>query len=504
MLYLTQELALGFAIRKYSSLTETHDRMLAWSGIGSSLSTLYQQVSSSGLGFSVLAITGYFLALSLLHVTTPALFSVQPFDQIATIPITLQSIPQWNDSDQNAAISYTQNSAEFLSMIRTLDTAHTIGLRNSSLYDTPIESYPNSQPLGISATGFQVTCRSIAGVVDTSSIMEFPGLPSILNVKLSALNTTVLAYVPGPSYIAMSNPFPYNGSIMLYITNKVIDSHGNTSSPVLLGDTSPVPQIQFMECTRFLISQSAQVDPAARTLIESSLEPAVDRTSSQWPTVLGNGSNDATFIGGTSWVSILANLRVSGIVPPGWDSQFQMSWGDVFLAEELGLDTSWGYNAGQSSASSNSVYLHDVENALGKLLASIFWTGGNAKPLTLTMEYGFQNGTPTSVVQNIQKPPVLLTKNETLSQIVPAARLEMSPFAVSIGLGASLVALILGIYFATGPLGPKSHLNSLGLLQIIWVTHHHPDLKDIFDEANDETDALREAGMVKVRLVDAE
>jgi hypothetical protein len=75
---------------------------------------------------------------------------------------------------------------------------------------------------------------------------------------------------------------------------------------------------------------------------------------------------------------------------------------------------------------------------------------------------------------------------------------------VSIGLGASILLLILAIMFSAGTHNSNPHLSSMGFLQIIWVFEHHPELSEILEQVEDPTEYnLRAAGFVKVRLLDA-
>jgi hypothetical protein len=77
-------------------------------------------------------------------------------------------------------------------------------------------------------------------------------------------------------------------------------------------------------------------------------------------------------------------------------------------------------------------------------------------------------------------------------------------FQCSIGLGASIVLFILAVTFSACNSKSNSSLTSLGLLQIIWLFEHHPELSEILENVEDPTDYnLRTAGLVKVRLADA-
>jgi hypothetical protein len=82
--------------------------------------------------------------------------------------------------------------------------------------------------------------------------------------------------------------------------------------------------------------------------------------------------------------------------------------------------------------------------------------------------------------------------------------LSDGPFQVSIGLGASIVLLILVLTFSASMGRSNPYVNGMGFLQAIWVFEHHPELSEILEQVADPTDHnLRVAGLVKVRLLDA-
>jgi hypothetical protein len=98
LLYLIQKLATLSSLQQHCTITTTHDKLSCWTGIGSSLSTLYNQFSLPVSLSATLSITAYLLALSALNVTTPALLSVEMFNFLNSFEIPLQGGPQWPSS----------------------------------------------------------------------------------------------------------------------------------------------------------------------------------------------------------------------------------------------------------------------------------------------------------------------------------------------------------------------------------------------------------------------
>jgi hypothetical protein len=73
---LMQRLAIKSLFDKRQSLTAISDSLTSWSGLGSSLLTVYRNYRLPAALIPVLIITGYLSSLTALHTTTPLLFSV--------------------------------------------------------------------------------------------------------------------------------------------------------------------------------------------------------------------------------------------------------------------------------------------------------------------------------------------------------------------------------------------------------------------------------------------
>jgi hypothetical protein len=62
--------------------------------------------------------------------------------------------------------------------------------------------------------------------------------------------------------------------------------------------------------------------------------------------------------------------------------------------------------------------------------------------------------------------------------------------------------LVLSMVLLTG-VQDHTCLDSMGLLQMIWIFQHHPKLDHVLDEVEDPTTHnLRMAGMVEIQLVE--
>ncbi|KAJ7895722.1 hypothetical protein B0H13DRAFT_2523798 [Mycena leptocephala] len=397
----------------------------------------------------------------MLHITTPALISVETFDFIISSTVTTQSTPQWSNSTDNSTLLYMQRGGAFVEWLGCLDESKKLGLYNGSLYDVLTSPYPDSGTGNVSAVGFNITCGSAPDVV----------------IKMVSEHTMEDRYYN----ISFPSDNVYNVSLLLPPVNMVSDSEGTLGSRVALSSNI---SLQVIQCSKSVVSQQAQVHTDSRQIIPGSLNPVMQKTYSRWQThdKLLQTANRTTLLEGDYWAEIVTNSPLTGVI----DEMSFLRWGEIYLQDKLHL-TSKGVPL-------QLLYLHDIENALSNLVASIFWIGGHVHQTPMAMA----DYTEPDERENIH-PPTLSTGNTTVQEVVAAARLD-----ASIGLGASMLLLLLAITFSAGTRSSKPGLSGMGFLQIIWVFEHHPELSGILEQVEDPTDYnLRVAGLVKVRLSDA-
>ncbi|KAI6030206.1 hypothetical protein EDC04DRAFT_104601 [Pisolithus marmoratus] len=87
LVWLTQQLALRSNLMRQQTLTETHDKTNAWSGIGAAVALLFTQ---SKVARGVYLIILYFLGISALHITSSSIMSITLFVPNATASIQYQ------------------------------------------------------------------------------------------------------------------------------------------------------------------------------------------------------------------------------------------------------------------------------------------------------------------------------------------------------------------------------------------------------------------------------
>ncbi|KAJ7610618.1 hypothetical protein DFH06DRAFT_1308628 [Mycena polygramma] len=502
-LFVTQKLAMHHNLRACQTLTATHDNIAAWNGLGSALSTLYAQlkVPASVFGTSIVAV--YLSCLALLHITSPAIFSVVGYN--TSIPVFVQTlgVPQFNEHT-NATDQVLINAFSFFPWIDNLETSQKIGLINGSIYDVLQEVAPGRGQAAVTATGFNVTCAYLPALSN-----GFDPLFRQWNISLlfpETFEAEVALPSSGPNIITTPDlDQPPTNSLVLYTTNTVIDSVGNQGSPVELDPAMDysVTRVQFLQCWRTLAPQKGMVDGESGLLDEFSLQPSVHKTRSTWQrySEASLPPSDSTLLGGDWWTSLLGQ-------PIGADIYFDdkvhgegLLSTDLYLMELLNLDPSW-ISTKMEPVSRPVLALHDIENAVASLLATVFWLVGHVRPDRLQMQYSIIGETELA---GELVPPTLTVGHTTVAQHTLQIRLEISLIAVSLGLALSILLGIVALPYALADSSARRPpVDSIGTLQTVWIFRRHAGLSHSLCQVRDPEEAnLRTAGLITVQLFSA-
>ncbi|KAJ6488783.1 hypothetical protein C8R45DRAFT_992857 [Mycena sanguinolenta] len=509
LVFVMQTLAMRQNLRRVQPLTTAHDTAAAWSGMGSALFHLWMQDIGRASWAGVLSALFYLANILLLHITTPALFSLEAFNATQLIPVVAQSLPAFNLSATNLsgdhawldAMDYAQSSLYFLPSV--LGSPESLGLHDGTLYDVipPNIGIGNAE---VQATGINITCGyrtpqlSLSYVASNQTWTGF--LDDGFDFQIKVTQPGVIAAVSGP----------FNNTILLYSTIPIVDSDDNDvgawvdlDPPMITGSTA-LSQIQMFQCSQTLVQQTALIDSQSRQLV--TVRPNITKMSSTWlpfitPPVTGDQSstlNGQTFM--DSWAGWYLNFPPSNLPLHQLNGTFDLnsslaSVADVYMMQHLNLLV-------LDSSPRANVTLHEVENTLSIIVAAMFWTLGHGTPVAI---WDFVDDMVYPVVP--RNPSLLLQGEAIVTAGLTRTRLNLSIIAASIGLFTSVFLLLLSfqsLHFRNRR-GPKeTHVEGTGILHIIWLYRNHPDLETLLQQAEHPTDRnLREAGMVDTRLVGA-
>jgi hypothetical protein len=204
-------------------------------------------------------------------------------------------------------------------------------LSNGSLYDVIAEAYPGSGTAQVSAIGFNISCGYMSGIIVNPSPkrsglynITFPleGLmwDSWYNTPGSPYLTLLLhfhliwMFLTGPEAIVIADQglekqIPID-SIILYTQNSVYDSDGMRGPSVTMADplgTPPLSNInvtlQFLRCSKSLVSQIGRADTGSKSIIYNSLIPRIQKQNSTWAPYSSTQSANSTSLVGGDYVS---------------------------------------------------------------------------------------------------------------------------------------------------------------------------------------------------------
>ncbi|KAJ7192332.1 hypothetical protein GGX14DRAFT_595899 [Mycena pura] len=434
---------------------------------------------------------------------------------------------------------------EFLPWRGILDDSQMLGLSNGSLYEILDATTPGNDKALVSAIGFNITCGYLSPEIQVTNediALLVDGVPYGIDSDELAPNT-----------VSVDPLDSKNNLLSILSTIAISDSEGHQGSPIVFDQQSPsvlqnltrlnlnISQLELLQCSKSLTAQTGLISAQSNTIINGSLYPDIHKTQSTWISglELDFGSQDSSLLGNDLWSAILAfafygalgdstlkYIAGHGAILPwinGLDDSKTLGLSNGSLYDVLeqaypgsGLteilegesEPEIGFYVIDASSlterfnstdlwilvTTQVIYLHDIENALSNLLASVFWAGGNVhlSPLAIQSQFGSVNL------------PNVSAGNATVQQVVSAARLNISLPAVSIGLAGSILLLVLIGWISIGTNNSNPPLARLGLLQIIWIFEHHPELHEILEQVDDPTDDnLRSAGMVNVCLAAA-
>ncbi|KAJ7814353.1 hypothetical protein B0H14DRAFT_3149467 [Mycena olivaceomarginata] len=312
---------------------------------------------------------------------------------------------------------YAAGSLYFLPSV--LDGTTSLGLQDGSLYDV-LDINTVSSNATVNASGFNITCGSVPEE-DRTTFEYRDGVWKNSNYTIyssrMAIHSDQNIIPDAPSEVGIISAIahsPYESppdSIVLYSTIPIVDSSGKSGSWV---DVSPpmstsVSSVQLLQCSLTFVRQLATVDAQSHKI--QTIGPSLQKSTSTWLSYTAPHSNVTT--DGNSFIDIWANWYA--VMP---SSDFQLDYAndaDPSAASVAEVDT-------------QNVTLHDLENALLTLIASMFWTchipPTYRTPDAESFEF-FMNGTIAPSLSDIPPPPILLPGNGEVMENFAEARVEV-------------------------------------------------------------------------------
>ncbi|KAJ7192329.1 hypothetical protein GGX14DRAFT_595892 [Mycena pura] len=359
LVFLTQKLAMQ-RTAELMTLTAVHDNISAWAGLGSALATLFNQVSVPASVLGTLTIVGYLGCIAALHVSIPAILSVDAFNATArvAIPASTSGMP---DATRDYMVTFP---VEFLPWRGVLDDSQMLGLSNGSLYEVLDVTTPGNDKAQVSAIGFNITCGYLSAKIHS---VDVANKRIVLLVDEDLTNIIDLV----PNTISVYPLDSTNNSLTMLSTIAISDSDGHQGSPILLDQQPPsvlqnltrlnlnISQLELLQCSKSLVAQTGLISARSNTIINDSLYPDTHKTQSTWISglQLDFSPQDSSLLGDDSWSAMLGDSLMFDNNPIG-----------EYLMSYLGTDPF-------ANTSVPALQLHDIENVLSNLVAMLFWRG---------------------------------------------------------------------------------------------------------------------------------
>ncbi|KAJ7613451.1 hypothetical protein FB45DRAFT_938406 [Roridomyces roridus] len=272
LVFLTQTLSIKRSLRKTQMLTVTHDTFAAWQGLGSALSSVWHRTSFR----AVVPIFLYLTGILALHITSPALFTVQVFKSTVLVPFTTQGIPTFTFFGYNLSspeartdpthspLLYAQATFSYLPFVNS--SSPTLGLEGGVLYDVLNMSDSGPGNATVDSVQLNMTCGYFSDPVVNST----SGRITILGSEYWPVYTDIGIISTLQYALPWNNDSPaFTSSAVFYSTVPIYDSAGNTGPLVDISSiTGPggAPKVQIFGCSLGLLNTSVTIDSKSRLL----------------------------------------------------------------------------------------------------------------------------------------------------------------------------------------------------------------------------------------------
>ncbi|KAJ6542490.1 hypothetical protein DFH09DRAFT_1173879 [Mycena vulgaris] len=510
LVFITQTLFMRKSLQTEQTVTATHDTASSWAGIGSAIFQIWHQKAVPASITGVLSAFLYLACILVLHITTPALFSLETFNPSSSVPVGTQSLPAFDQSSSkissaedvlqaftnNLSISaYMSGSLYYLPSV--IGKTTNPGLYKGTLYDVLDIDSGGTGNATVNATGFSITCGYLPNVK-----LNFlgGGRGAWVGTLDDGNSFEIQSTLPGVISTGFIPNVTLRNSVIFYSTIPILDSNGSPGPMITLDPPMDfsVSAIQIFECSQTLISQTAVVDAQSRELL--SVEPGIEKSTSTWGPYAGppqlttfSDTNPLLYAWGNVYSSMPNSQFPRYLFDELDDIQF-VSVADLYLIQNLNLRP-------VNDAPAN-VALHELENALSVVASSMFWTVGHI-PATqgpLNFDENSDKSRKPWTIGEVSNPLHLLPGSATVEKISTRAQLDLSA-----GLVASTALLILSLpsslFNGSAKKDSDLSIDGTGILHAIWLYRNHPELETLLEHVEHPThDNLRQAGMVRTRL----
>ncbi|KZT05110.1 uncharacterized protein LAESUDRAFT_242330 [Laetiporus sulphureus 93-53] len=484
LLFLTQRLALQSLILRRHTFTAIHDVASAWTGVGSAVLSLWRQLFIPAAVIGTSGVTVYLLCLSVLHISTPSLFSMAAYNQTSVVHVDFtRGMPQVQNTSTPGStnpLDVWAAACELLPYLVLVGHQSTLGLENSSVYDI-LDPNIGIGNVTVGATTANITC----GTISNANAMQNSEDEYIWSVDAAYNGYNISFSLDGifrekavkqyTWYDELENATLIQGHNAIFVTTfNVVDDAGHNGSYI---SGYNYTDLQIIGCTMSLQHMNAIVDASTRYVVALQQDASRSADWAAWAPAIQAYAGQYENLQTDSWSDMLESAQ-SGTYPIATTSS--KSTGNPYIDA---LQTEQYLMQVLSAASNTSaITLKQFENALGDLTASLFWAATHVLPDSTRGDY-------LEIVRGVT------------SASLTMSRLNLNLTAIIFGLSASVLLLILGIALTHGASKgvDLQSVDAMGVLQFMWLVSENTPLQSEVARVNEPTTSrLRKAGMVEL------
>ncbi|KAG1851716.1 hypothetical protein F4604DRAFT_1306758 [Suillus subluteus] len=507
LLFLTQRLAMSRTLARRQKLTAIHDISGAWTGLGSALSSVWQQIDIPASWWMTSAVTVYLASISVLHVTSSTLLQLQTFNtsMSTSVPTTLAWLNNLPDASDSVSVNgqnvYDVNWAAItasLLVLNQLPGVVSAGLSNTTIYDTPITNAILGNAT-VNATTITSRCGLLPNILysldNTTGQPMITGSSSVGNgtfIDFLPLNPPYQIQVIHPGISSTGEPmseflnFSINQTGVFFMVSTLLDIDPSVQEtfgvpvPWEMNNSSGVLEVYFIQCSLSNVRADAVLDVQTNSL-QNWNPVSASQSSGQW---------EITQWISNVWQSAISNPALASSVSSGHSfsiggSGSEPSMADEYIMSLVGLNLTAEYvNASLLGLPVSAFVLSpdQLEAAIARVAAQLIWIAGKIG----TSNGGIQPGNGMAYI------------DEEIIRL----RLNINIIPLSFAISASVIMIALALSMTRAcnvSSDSQTAIQSTGALQLLWLGHHSASVNEVLEDVEHPTEAnLRGAGMIDV------
>ncbi|KAG2125724.1 hypothetical protein DEU56DRAFT_961190 [Suillus clintonianus] len=509
LLFLTQRLAVSRTLVRRQKLTAIHDVSGAWAGLGSALSSVWQQTDVSASWWMTSTVAAYLACISVLHVTSSTLLQIQTFSTSMTtsVPTTLAWLNDLSTiTSPNYSAVYDVNwepITAFLPVFNQLPGVVSAGLSNTTVYDTPQQTNAIVGNATVNATTITSYCGLLPNI--SSSVIYPPNTsfnPTPINPMILANtsfdNGALLffgASIPWSDQIRVlsSGLIPPHGEAgVVFMVSTLLDIDPSVKDvfaapiPWEMKNSSGVLELYFVQCSLSAVSAEAVIDIQTKILQNP---VSASQSSRQWEINQWSSDTWQSVIGDALAKPVSSGYSFMNSAGPSIVDEYIMSLVGLNLTAEYDQSTMGGLPIPAVVLSPDK-----LEAAIARVAAQLIWIVG---------QVGLSNGglQPGNGITDVVEETNALRLN--FMMVYPQCQfIEDESLQLSFAISASVIMMALAI-FMTRALNASSNSQAVipntGVLQLLWLGQHSASVNEVLEDVEHPTEAsLRRAGMINV------